>query len=328
MSHSSVAKPGDFAKAINEALREEMARDENIILMGEGISPSLYGFESGLKEIYPERVLVTPISESGFVGAAIGAAMAGLRAYVWMTYNDFLAVAMDQIVNHAAKLRFMSGGQLKVPVVIMSLVGAGRGSGAQHSQSFLSYFLHTPGLKVVAPSTPFDAKGLLKTALRDDNCVIFSPHALCIRDVKGLVPKEEYTIPFGVADIKKEGKDVTVVATLYMVHKALAAARRLEERGISVEVIDPRTITPLDEKTILDSVRKTGRLVIVEEEVKRGGVGAEIAAMVVEEAFDYLDAPIKRLGMLFSPVSHNVAQEEYVTPNESDIIKAVDELTQ
>ena len=315
-----------FIEAMTDGLKEEMTRNENIVVMGEDVSVSVLGLERGLKAAFPNRVIDTPISEAGFVGLAVGAAIEGLRPYVSITYANFLYTAMDQISNHAAKLRFLSGGQVKVPIVICTTIGRGRAAGAQHSETIISPFMHIPGLKVVTPSTPYDAKGLLKTSLRDDNPIILFTHLLLLRDVKSKVPAEDYTIPLGVADVKKEGNDVTIVTLLYMVHEALAAARDLEKRGISAEVVDLRTVTPLDEKTILDSVKKTGRLVIVEEEVKRGGVGAEIAATVTEKGFDYLDAPIRRLGALFTPVPHSPVQEKHMMPNCDSIVKAIGEI--
>lgn len=313
-----------FAGAISETLKEEMERDESIIIMGLDVSGrGAFGLEAGLHDRWPERVRDTPISEPGFVGTAIGAAVGGLHPYVTITYCDFLLVSMDQICNHAAKMRLLSGGQVKVPLVVQTSIGRGRSAGAQHSQTLLSPFMHMPGLKIMIPSTPFDTKGLLKTALRDENPVMFFTHLLLLRDVKGFIPEEDYTIPFGVADVKREGEDVTIVAMLYMVAKALTAADELNKEGVSVEVIDPRTLVPLDEETILASVKKTGRLVIVEDECKRGGVGAEIAAIVAEKAIDCLDAPIQRIATLDIPIPYNPLLEESAIPDENNIIAAV-----
>jgi len=331
-----------MAEAIREALREEMLRDEGVFLIGEdiGIEKGFggpFGVTKGLSEEFGhERVRDTPISESAIVGVAIGAAMMGMRPVAEVQYGDFIFCAMDQVVNQAAKLRYMSGGQVKVPMVLRVPTGA-TGRGAQHAQSPEGFFIHVPGLKVVAPSTPYDAKGLLKTAIRDDNPVLFFEHKLLYgtkgyRAVRGgvelvsVIPDEEYLIPFGVADVKRKGDGVTIVAKLLMVHRSLAAAEKLEKEGISVEVIDPRTLVPLDKQTILKSVKKTGRLVIVEENTKTGGWGAEVAAMVAEEAIDYLDAPIKRVSTMDTPIPASPPLESYVIPDEERIIKAVKEL--
>jgi len=261
--------------------------------------------------------------------------MMGMRPVAEVQYGDFIFCAMDQVVNQAAKLRYMSGGQVKIPIVIRIPTGATR-RGAQHAQSPEAFFMHVPGLKVVAPCTPYDAKGLLKTAIKDDNLVLFFEHKLLYggkgyRAMKGLevvgnVPEEEYLIPFGVADVKREGEDVTVVAKLLMVHKSLAAAEKLDKEGISVEIIDPRTLVPFDKETVIKSVKKTGRLIIVEEDTKMGGWGAEIAAMIAEEALDYLDAPIKRVSALDTPIPASPPLEDYVIPNEERMIEAVKEI--
>jgi len=317
-----------YGEAIREALREEMLRDETVFLMGEdiGIFGGPFKVTKGLVEEFgPERVRDTPLSETGFMGAGVGAALTGMRPVVEVMYHDFLPSCMDQIVNQAAKLTFLSGGQAKLPLVIRSPVGRGRSAGAQHSQNLLPLFMHIPGLEIVAPSTPYDAKGLLKTAIRGNSPVMFFEHMLLYR-VNGRVPKNEYTIPIGKADIKRKGKDVTVVAISLMVHEALSAAEKLEQDSINIEVVDPRTLVPLDDKTIVDSVKKTGRLVVVEDSHKRNGVGSEIAAMVAEsEAFDYLTAPFKRLAATHSPIPYNPLQEKYIVPNEAKIIKAVKE---
>jgi pyruvate dehydrogenase E1 component beta subunit len=316
-----------YGEALREALREEMIRNEKIVVMGEDITvPGVWVVTKGLLEEFgPERVRDTPMSESAIVGAGIGAALTGTRAMVELRWADFLFVAMDQLANQAAKLRYMSGGQAKVPVTFRQALGAGLSAGPHHSQSPEAIFMHIPGLKVVLPSTPYDAKGLLKSALRDDNPVMFFEHKALYR-TKGTVPAEEYVIPFGKADVKKKGKDVTIVATLLMLHRSLAVAREFEERGISVEVVDPRTLVPLDKQAIIDSVKKTGRLVIVSEDCKTGGVGAEIAAIAAEEAFPYLKSPIKRVSAIDTPIPFSPVLEKYVVPDEKRIAQAVEEV--
>jgi len=318
-----------YRDALNEALREEMLRDKTVFLLGEDIGRYWQGafrVTKGLAEEFgDERVRDTPISESAIIGVAIGAAITGMRPVAEIMFGDLSALAMDQIANQAAKLRYMFGGQTKVPMVIRTPFGAGVNIASHHSQSLEAWFMHTSGLKVAMPSTPYDAKGLLKTAIRDDNPVMFFEHKL-LYPIKGLVPEEEYTVPFGVADVKREGEGVTIVATLYMVHKALAAAKELDEQGIKAEVIDPRTIVPLDKKAIVNSVKKTGRLVIVSEDCKTAGVSAEIAALVAEEALDYLDAPIKRVAEPDTPIPFSPPLEQFVIPSERSIIKAVKEI--
>jgi len=318
-----------YREALNEALREEMLRDKTVFLLGEDIGKYWEGAfkvtKNLAKEFGDERVRDTPISESAIIGVAAGAAITGMRPVAEIMFGDLTALAMDQIANQAAKLRYMFGGQTKVPLVIRTPFGAGVNIASHHSQSLEAWFMHTSGLKVAMPSTPFDAKGLLKTAIRDDNPVMFFEHKL-LYPIKGLVPEEEYTVPFGVADVKREGKDVTIVATLYMVHKALAAAKELGEQRIEAEVIDPRTIAPLDKKAIINSVKKTGKLVIVSEDCKTAGISAEIAALVAEEALDYLDAPIKRVAEPDTPIPFSPPLEQFVIPNEKNIIKAVKEI--
>jgi len=318
-----------YRDALNEALREEMLRDKTVFLLGEDIGKYWEGAfkvtKNLAKEFGDERVRDTPISESAIIGVAAGAAITGMRPIAEIMFGDLTALAMDQIANQAAKLRYMFGGQTKVPLVIRTPFGAGVNIASHHSQSLEAWFMHTSGLKVAMPSTPDDAKGLLKTAIRDDNPVMFFEHKL-LYPIKGQVPEEEYTIPFGVADVKREGKDVTIVATLYMVHKALVAAKELGEQGVEAEVIDPRTIAPLDKKAIINSIKKTGRLVIVSEDCKTAGVSAEIAALVAEEALDYLDAPIKRVAEPDTPIPFSPPLEQFVIPNEKSIIKAVKEI--
>lgn len=318
-----------FVEALNEALREEMRRDERVIVMGEDVQLGYSGLggifmvTAGLmKEFGPERVRDTPISEEGFVGAAIGAAISGMRPVVEVMYADFLMCCMNQIVNHAAKLRYSSGGQLKVPVVIRTMIGQGRGVGSDHSQVPIPWFMNVPGLKVVSPSTPYDAKGLLKSSIRDDSPVIFFEPFLLYR-MKGFVPEGEYTIPLGRADVKRKGEDITIVAISSMVPRALSAADKLQGDGIDVEVVDPRTLSPLDKGTIIDSVKKTGRLITVENSVRTCGVGAEIISMVVEEAFDYLDAPAVRVAAPPMPAPVSPTLEKATIPTEEDIIGAV-----
>ncbi|MDW8072494.1 MAG: alpha-ketoacid dehydrogenase subunit beta, partial [Anaerolineae bacterium] len=306
-----------IVEALREALAEEMSRDPTVFLMGEDIGRAngVFNVTAGLQDEFgKERVIDTPISEAGFTGMGIGAALTGMRPVIEILFCDFMTLAMDQIVNQAAKLHYMTGGQAKVPIVIRTLMGAGRGAAAQHSQSLHAWVAHIPGLKVVMPSTPYDAKGLLKSAIRDDNPVIFFEDKMSYQ-VKGLVPVGEYTIPLGVADVKRVGSDVTFVATSSMVQVALAAADVLAQEGISAEVVDPRTLKPLDKTTILESVKKTGRVVIIDEGHLSYGVTAEIAAIIADEAFDYLDAPVKRLGAMDVPVPMAPVLEQATVPN-------------
>lgn len=317
-----------YRDALKEALREEMQRDEKVFLMGEDIAEygGAYKVTDGLfREFGKERVRNTPISEAAIIGTALGAAITGMRPVAELMYIDFTGVSMDQIVNQVAKIRYMVGGQLNVPLVIRTQGGAGRSSAAQHAQSLEAWFAHVPGLLVVMPSTPYDAKGLLKTAIRDDNPVMFIEHKLLYTE-EGEIPEEEYTIPFGVADIKREGEDLTIVATSRMVLHTLAAAEELADEGIEVEVIDPRTLMPLDKETILDSVRKTNRLLIAHEAVGRGGFGAEIAALAAREAFDYLDAPIERVAAAPVPVPFSPVMEKFVIPDKDDIVETARKL--
>lgn len=315
----------NFAQALNDAHRVEMARDSNIYVAGEdvGVYGGIFGVTQGLLDEFGEdRVRDTPITESAIIGTAVGAAAAGLRPVVELMFVDFIGVALDQLYNQAAKMKYMFGGKAKIPMVMRATCGAGIGAAAQHSQCLEAWFMHVPGLKVVMPSTPYDAKGLLISSIRDDNPVVFLEHKM-LYGMEGEVPEGEYTLPLGEADIKREGSDVTVVATAQMVHLALSAAEKLSSDGVSVEVIDPRTLSPLDEETILESVRKTHRLVIVHEEVKFAGSGAEIAAIVAEKAFDYLDAPILRVAAPFAPVPFSPSLEKVFIPSEEQIIEAV-----
>ena len=318
-----------YRDALREALREEMLRDKTVFVLGEDVGRYWHGafkVTKGLAEEFgDERVRDTPISESAIIGVAAGAAITGMRPIAEIMFGDLSALAMDQIANQAAKMSYMFGGQTKVPVVIRMPFGAGVNIAAHHSQSLEAWFMHVPGLKIAMPSTPYDAKGLLKTAIRDGNPVMFFEHKL-LYPIEGAVPEEEYTVPFGVADVKRDGEDVTIVATLYMVHKALAAAKMLSKQGIDVEVIDPRTLVPLDKQAIVSSVKKTGRIVIVTEDCKTAGVSAEIAAMVAEEALDYLDAPIKRIAEPDTPIPFSPPLEQFILPNEKSIIKAVKEI--
>lgn len=315
-----------YAEALNEALYQEMERDPDVFLMGEDIAGmgGIFQVTKGLADRFgKERVRDTPISESTFCGAGVGAAISGLRPVVEVQIFDFVTLMMDMIVNQAAKFRFMNGGTGKVPFVIRGPQGGGIRLAAQHSQSLEAWFAHIPGLVVLAPSTPYDAKGLLAAAIRDDNPVVFLEHKLLYLGQAEPVPVEPYCLPIGKADIKREGRDVTVVATQVMVQRALSAAKQLEREGISVEVIDPRTIRPLDEQTILDSVRKTNRLIIVHEACQTGGFGAEISAMVMEKAFDWLDAPVMRVAARDVPMPYNDRLEAIVIPSQNDIVAAV-----
>lgn len=315
-----------YREALREALREEMRRDSAVFLLGEDIGRywgGAFKVTDGLAEEFGDaRVRDTPISESAIVGAAVGAAITGMRPVAEIMFGDLTALAMDQIANQAAKIRYMFGGQAKCPLVVRTPFGAGVNIASHHSQSLEAWFMHVPGLHVAVPSTPYDAKGLLKSAIRGCDPVFFCEHKL-LYPVEGEVPEEEYTVPFGVADVKREGVDVTVVATLYMVHKALESAKKLEGEGVSVEVVDLRTLAPLDKQAIVKSVKKTGRVVIVSEDCKTGGVSGEIAAVVAEEALDYLDAPVKRVAEPDTPIPFSPPLEQYVIPDEKAIIKAV-----
>jgi pyruvate/2-oxoglutarate/acetoin dehydrogenase E1 component len=315
-----------YCDALREALREEMQRDPNVILLGEeiGVFQGVYRVTRGLLEEFgPERVRDTPISEAAIAGAAVGMALAGLRPVAEIMYMDFLPISMDQLATQAAKIRFMSGGQLKVPMVLRTQYSLGRAHGSQHSQFMPSIFFQVPGLKVVLPSDPCDAKGLLKSAIRDDNPVLFVESALLYR-TKGPVPEEEYTTPLGKAEVKKKGDQVTIVGASRAVGEALEAAEKLEEKGVSAEVIDIRTMQPLDLNTIVESVKRTTRLVIVSDDVKTGGLGAEIAAAVVEQAFDYLDTSIVRVSCPDIPVPFSPPLEQEYMPNANKVVHAVE----
>ena len=331
--HAEHSEPGpetermlSYPEALNEALEQEMLRDDRVFLMGEdvGATGGIFGVSKGLMERYgAERVRDTPISEATFVGCGVGAAIAGMRPVVEIQIFDFVALTMDMLVNQAAKFRFMLGGKPSVPLVVRGPQGGGIRLAAQHSQSLEAWFTHVPGLVVAAPSTPYDAKGLLVAAIRDDNPVVFLEQKLLYLGGNGPVPEELYAIPLGKADIKRAGTDVTVVATSAMVPRALSAATVLARDGISVEVVDPRTLQPLDEETILGSVRKTNRLLIVHEAWVRGGFGAEVAAMAVDKAFDYLDAPVARLGAPHTPMPYNDRLELEVIPSQERIVEAI-----
>jgi acetoin:2,6-dichlorophenolindophenol oxidoreductase subunit beta len=318
-----------FAGALNEALAQEMRRDPKIFMAGEDIGQygGIYGVTKGLLDEFGEkRVRDTPITESVIIGLAVGASAAGLHPVVELMFVDFIGVSMDQLLNQAAKMKYMFGGKATLPLVLRATQGAGHQAAAQHSQCLEAWFMHIPGIKVVVPSTPYDAKGLLTTAMREQNPVVFLEHKFLYGTVEGEVPEESYTIPFGVADVKRKGDDVTVVATMAMVHKALKVADDLAKEGISVEVIDPRTLTPLDDATIVESVKKTHRLVVVTEEVGHAGSSAEIVARVADKAFDYLDAGIKRVTAPFTPVPFSPVLESAFIPSEEKIIAAIREV--
>jgi pyruvate dehydrogenase E1 component beta subunit len=315
-------------EAICEALAEEMSRDPAVILMGEDVGRpgGVYSVTAGLQATFGiDRVIDTPISEEGFTGMGVGAALTGLRPVVEIMFCDFMTLAMDQIVNQAAKLRYMTGGQASVPLVIRTTMGAGRGAAAQHSQSLHAWVAHIPGLKVVLPSTPSDAKGLLKSAIRDANPVVFFENKM-MYGLEGPVPAHDYLVPLGLADIKRRGDDVTLVATSSMVHVATEAAQMLAEEGISAEVVDPRTLKPLDISTIVDSVKKTGRAVVIDEGYLSYGASAEIASIIADEAFDFLDAPVKRVGATDVPVPFAPVLESATIPTATGVKGIVNDL--
>ena len=313
-----------FAEAIREALAEELRRDASVCIFGEDVAEAGTPFKvlSGLVEEFGlERVVDTPISEAGFTGIAVGAAMTGLRPVVDIMFGDFITLTMDQMVNQAAKIHYMSGGKWKVPMVMRTTLGATRRSAAQHSQSLHAWFSHVPGLKVVLPSTPYDAKGLLKTAIRDQNPVAFFEDKMMYK-LKGNVPAEEYTIPFGVADVKRVGDDITLVATSSMVQVALEAADLLAQSGVSAEVIDPRTTWPLDEKTLIDSAKKTSRAMVIDEGYGRYGVTSEIASVIAEGAFFDLEAPVRRMGAMHVPIPFSPPLEDVTVPTSKTVFEA------
>ncbi|HET7639617.1 MAG TPA: alpha-ketoacid dehydrogenase subunit beta [Ktedonobacteraceae bacterium] len=312
-----------LGQAIREALAEEMRLDPRVFIMGEDVAEAGTPFKvlSGLVEEFgTSRVIDTPISEAGISGLGVGGAMTGMRPIVDIMFGDFLGLAMDQIVNQAAKVHYMSGGKLKVPLVVRTTLGATRRTAAQHSQSLHAWVSHIPGLKVVLPSTPYDAKGLLKTAIRDDNPVIFFEDKMMYQ-LKGQVPEGDYTIPFGVADIKRAGTDVTIVATSSMVQVALEAAEKLAALDISAEVVDPRTMFPLDKDTMIASAKKTSRAIVVDEGYERFGVTAELAAIIAEGAFYYLDAPVKRMGAMNVPVPFSPVLEDLTVPTAASVVE-------
>ena len=312
-----------FAQAVNEALAEEMRRDPTVFIMGEDVAEAGTPFKvlAGLvDEFGPARVIDTPISEAGFTGLGVGAAITGMRPVVDIMFGDFITLTMDQMVNQAAKTHYMSGGKLKVPLVLRTTLGASRRSAAQHSQSLHVWFSHIPGLKVALPATPYDAKGLMKSAIRDDNPVVIFEDKMSFT-LKGPVPAEEYTIPFGVADIKRAGTDITLVGTSSMVQVALKAAEMLAEIGIEAEVVDPRTTLPLDKETLIESAKRTSRAIVIDEGYESYGVTAEIAAVIADGAFYYLDAPVKRLGAMDVPIPFSPVLEDLTIPTAEAVVE-------
>jgi len=317
-----------YSKAINEALLQSMEKDERVILLGEdiGVYGGIFQVTAGLLDRFgPERVMDMPISESGFVGAAVGAALTGMRPVVELMFIDFCTVCMDMIVNQMAKMHYMFGGRGRVPMVLRVPSGAGRGAAAQHSQSLHAFFAHIPGIYIACPSNAYDAKGLMMEAIRNDNPVVFAEHKLLYNE-KVPVPSDPYTLPFGRAEIKREGKDITIVATQAMVMRSLNAAEIVEKDGIEVEIIDPRTIKPLDRETIFESVRKTGRLIVADEGHKTCGVAAEISAMIVEDEMFSLKAPVRRVCSPDTPVPYSPTLEKAYVPGTKDLIPAIKEL--
>jgi len=321
-----------YVEAINEALTEEMERDEKVFVIGEDISVGyggggVFGATKGLFDKFGEkRVIDTPLSESAIAGCAGGAALMGYRPVAEIMFGDFLPLTADQMVNVAAKMRWVLGGKADVPVVYRTAYGAGLGAGLHHSQSFEAWFAHVPGMKVVMPSTPGDAKGLLKSAIRDNDPVLFMEHKLLYRRLKGPVPDEEYLTPIGKGDVKRDGEDISIIATGAMVQCSLEAADILEEKGIRAEVVDPRSILPLDEEIILESVEKTGHAIIVHEAPRFGGFGGEIAGLLADKGIDYLDGPVKRVGGVFCPIPSSFEMEQFYLPNAEKIVKAAQEV--
>ena len=317
-----------FGQAVREALAEEMRRDPTVFIIGEDVAEAGTPFKVTLglvDEFGTERVIDAPISEPGFSGIGVGAAMTGMRPVVDIMFGDFLGLIMDQVANQAAKIHYMSGGKLRVPMVFRTTLGATRRAAAQHSQSLQAWPSHIPGLKVVLPSTPYDAKGLMKTAIRDNNPVVFIEDKL-LHQVKGLVPEDEYLLPFGIADIKRAGNDITLVATSSMVQVSLAAAEQLAALGIEAEVIDPRTTVPLDKDALIASAKKTGRVIVLDEGYQRYGVTAELASVIADEAFYYLDAPVKRMGAMDVPVPFSPVLEDLTVPTPAKVVEMAKQL--
>ena len=314
-----------YLQAIGDALKEEMRRDDKILIFGEDVAEfgNIFGVTRGmLEEFGPQRVRNTSISETAIIGTALGAAVTGLRPVAELMYADFTMVAFSELFHCVPKWRFMNGSEYKMPLVVRCAMGSSFGAGSEHSNCVESLFMHSPGMTIICPTTPYDAKGLLKSAIRSDNPILFCEHKQ-LYQTKGEVPEEDYTIPIGVADVKKEGKDVTVIAVGLMVRRALEAAELLEKEGISVEVIDPRTLVPFDKETVFNSIRKTHHVVIAEESNKTAGIGAELAAMLQEEMYDELDGPISRVAALDIPMPYNITLEKHVIPDAADIAKAV-----
>ncbi|HHU31289.1 MAG: alpha-ketoacid dehydrogenase subunit beta [Zhaonellaceae bacterium] len=316
-----------YGKAINEALHQEMERDENVFILGEDVAKmgGDFGITQGIWHKWPHRAKDTPLSEQAIVGLACGAAVRGLRPVAEIMFADFISCSFDQMVNNAAKLHFMFNGKVSCPIVVRAPQGAGIRCAYHHSQSVESWFMNVPGLVIVAPSTPYDAKGLLISSIRNDNPILFLEHKM-LYNMKGEVPEESYEIPLFKADVKRQGSDITIVAYSRMLHFALEAAERLAQEGVSVEVVDPRTLYPIEKETIINSVGKTGRLVIVQEAPKTMGYASEISAIVTEEIFEYLKAPIKRVASLDAPVAFSPVLEDYVLPTVEDVVKAAKEV--
>ena len=314
-----------YLQAIGDALKEEMRRDDKILIFGEDVAEfgNIFGVTRGmLEEFGPQRVRNTSISETAIIGTALGAAVTGLRPVAELMYADFTMVAFSELFHCVPKWRFMNGSEYKMPLVVRCAMGSSFGAGSEHSNCVESLFMHSPGMTIICPTTPYDAKGLLKSAIRSDNPILFCEHKQ-LYQTKGEVPEEDYTIPIGVADVKRQGKDVTVIAVGLMVRRALEAAELLEKEGISVEVIDPRTLVPFDKETVFNSIRKTHHVVIAEESNKTAGIGAELAAMLQEEMYDELDGPISRVAALDIPMPYNITLEKHVIPDAADIAKAV-----